>query len=144
MVDNPVIDWSKQPVEFWQTETYLICAYRNHCNEIGLLAIRRHDWKPCSDWRDKQAIKNQIVGPEREAVELYPAESRVQDTANWYWLCVLPPGEQFCLGFFLGTNRLDKAGGHEVQRPLAQRGDASSLERCAAVSDTRGAVGQFE
>jgi hypothetical protein len=64
MNPTPVIDWSKQPVEFWSNSTYFVCAYRDHCNEIGLMAIRRHDWAPCSDWRDKLAIKNQIVGAE--------------------------------------------------------------------------------
>jgi hypothetical protein len=38
----------------------------------------------------KQAIKNGIVGEECEAVELYPAESRLVDTANQYHLWALP------------------------------------------------------
>jgi hypothetical protein len=131
MNNRILIDWTKQPVDFWNTKTYFICAYRGPDNEIALLAIRRHDWQPCSDWRDKQAIKNQIAGAEREAVELYPAESRVVDTANWYWLCVLPPGERVPVGFTEGQAiRLDKhqlPKTHEVQRPFAQRGDHSPL-----------------
>ena len=131
MNPNPVIDWSKQPREFWSNSTYLVCAYRDHCNEIGLMAIRRHDWKPCSGWRDKQAIKSQIVGSEWEAAELYPAESRVQDEGNWSHLWVMPKGGLHSFGFIEGkTSRSDKpANANEVQRPLAQRGDTTPLKR---------------
>lgn len=50
------------------------------------LSIRRQDRQPCRDWRDFQRIKNQLAGPEWEAVELYPAESRKVDGANQYHL----------------------------------------------------------
>jgi hypothetical protein len=92
-------------------------------------SIRRHDWKPVSDWRDKQTIKNQIVGPEWEAAELYPAESRVQDEGNWFHLWVMPRGGRYSFGFIeQETERSDKpAKPHEVQRPLAQRGDDGPL-----------------
>ena len=53
------------------------------------LLIRSHDQKPIHDWRDLQSIKNAIVGPEHEAIELYPRESRVVDTANVFHLWVL-------------------------------------------------------
>lgn len=42
------------------------------------------------DWRDFQRIKNELVAPEAEAVELFPAESRLVDTANHYHLWVFP------------------------------------------------------
>jgi hypothetical protein len=44
----------------------------------------RLDGQAIHDWRELQRIKNEIVGDEIEAVELYPAESRLLDTANWY------------------------------------------------------------
>ena len=53
------------------------------------LSIRRNDRDVCHDWRDFQRIKNELAGPEWEAVELYPAESRLVDTSNQYHLwCV--------------------------------------------------------
>jgi len=52
------------------------------------LDIRRHDAGNCKVWRDLQQIKNELVGPEHEAVELFPAESRLVDTANQYHLWV--------------------------------------------------------
>lgn len=38
------------------------------------------------DWREMQRVKNELAGPDWEAVELYPAESRVVDQANQYHL----------------------------------------------------------
>lgn len=64
------------------------------------LNCRRTDREPCHDWRELQAIKNILIGPEHEAVELYPAESRLTDTANNYHLWVLvKPGMRFPFGF---------------------------------------------
>lgn len=48
------------------------------------LSIKRHDKEPIHDWRDLQDIKNELVGPENEAIEIYPAESRLVDMANQY------------------------------------------------------------
>ena len=42
------------------------------------------------DWRDLQRIKAEIVGPEHEAIEIFPAESRVVDSADQFHLWVLP------------------------------------------------------
>lgn len=64
-----------------------------------MLTVRNRANSAVRDWRDLQRIKNQLAGPEREAVELYPAESRLVDTANQYWLWVLPEGESFPFGF---------------------------------------------
>jgi hypothetical protein len=67
------------------------------------LSIKRHDRHPIGDWRHMQAIKNEIAGPEREAVEIYPAESRLVDSANEYHLWVFPEGYFIEFGF---TERL--------------------------------------
>jgi hypothetical protein len=64
------------------------------------LDIRRHDGGDCKNWRELQQIKNEIVGPEHEAVELFPAESRLVDTANQYHLWVhVSPDYRFPFGF---------------------------------------------
>lgn len=63
-------------------------------NTPTYLSIKRRDREPISDWRAMQKIKNAIVGDEWEAVEIYPAESRLVDTANQYhlfcWEAVFP------------------------------------------------------
>jgi hypothetical protein len=52
------------------------------------------------DWRHFQRVKNEIVGSECEAVELYPAESRLTDTTNKYWLwAVADPTFRFPIGY---------------------------------------------
>lgn len=50
------------------------------------LAIQRNDGQAVHDWREFQKIKNLLVGAEAEAVELYPAESRLLDVSNVYYL----------------------------------------------------------
>lgn len=63
------------------------------------LSIKHRTRRPVRDWRHFQAIKNDVVGPEREAVELYPAESRLIDGANQYHLWVFPTDTPFPLGY---------------------------------------------
>lgn len=105
--------------EVWMNDLYVVIKYAR--GDWHHLSIRRADRKPCRDWRDFQAIKNQLCGEDREAVELYPAESRVVDTANQYHLWVLPPGERVPCGYAVGA----KLGPEEhvipgaVQRPFA-------------------------
>lgn len=50
-------------------------------------------------WADKMWIKDTLAGPERVAVEVFPARSALVDGANLYHLFVLNPGET--LGFGL-------------------------------------------
>jgi hypothetical protein len=54
------------------------------------LSIKRFDRGPVRDWRHLQQIKNEVVGPEAEAFEIFPAESRLVDTANQYHLWAIP------------------------------------------------------
>lgn len=71
------------------------------------------------DWREMQRVKNELLGPEWEGVELYPAESRIVDTANQYHLWCVP--ERFPLGFRTGL-RFDTDEAPVVgakQRPFA-------------------------
>lgn len=67
--------------------------------DITHLSIRRNDRGVHKDWRDFQRIKNELCGPDREAVEMYPAETRLVDTSNQYHLWVLPEGMFFPFGF---------------------------------------------
>lgn len=52
------------------------------------LSIKTHDRQARHDWRDLQRIKNELVGPEYDAIEIYPAESRRVDTSNQFHLFV--------------------------------------------------------
>jgi hypothetical protein len=63
------------------------------------LSIRHNDRKAIRDWRHFQRIKNEIVGDEREAVEIYPKESQLVDEANTYHLWVLAEADTLPFGF---------------------------------------------
>ena len=52
------------------------------------LVVHRRDKRPIGDWRTLQDAKNQTVGPEREAIQVFPPESEVTDTVNHYHLWV--------------------------------------------------------
>lgn len=85
--------------EIWRNDVYQVT--KHDCGNMWWLNIRRISGKPIfRDWRHFQAIKNQLCGPECEAVELYPAESRVVDTSNKYHLWVIKdPSVRFPFGF---------------------------------------------
>lgn len=53
------------------------------------LSIRRNDRRVIRDWRHFQRIKSELIGPDAEALELYPAESRLIDEANQFHLWVV-------------------------------------------------------
>lgn len=53
------------------------------------LSIHRIDQDYLVDWRDLQRIKNELIGPEAEGVELFPAESRLVDGSNLSIMYVL-------------------------------------------------------
>jgi hypothetical protein len=85
------------------------------------LSIKRRDRATVHDWRDMQAIKNMLVGPEHEAIELYPAESRLVDTANQYHLWALKTTtRRFPVGFDerLVMDYDEHREDGSVQRPL--------------------------
>jgi hypothetical protein len=64
------------------------------------LDIHRVDRGPCKNWDHFQQIKNELIGPEHEAVELFPAESRLVNTAHEYHMWVhADPGYRFPFGF---------------------------------------------
>lgn len=56
--------------------------------DVAHLSFKTHDKQAFHDWRDMQRIKNEICGPETEAIEIFPAESRLVDGANQYHLFV--------------------------------------------------------
>lgn len=89
------------------------------------LSIRREDRAPVRSWRDMQRVKDEIAGPDREAVEIFPADARLVDTANQYHLWVMPPGTRVPFGFeerlVLDADTVvpDSPGGH-VQHALVE------------------------
>lgn len=101
--------------QLWINDRYQVAV--REMGGVVQLSIRRLDRQPVRDWRDCQRIKNQLVGPECEAVELYPAEIRKVDTANQYFLwAVADPTYRFPFGFRDRLVSSESTGG-AVQRP---------------------------
>lgn len=105
-------------------------------------SIKRRDKRALHDWRDIQRIKNELAGPEFEAVEIYPAESRLQDTANQYHLWVFADGYQIPIGF--ADRQVSEAMSHgSVQRPFEDKpSDLMSKEQMDGLSIYVKLVGQ--
>lgn len=57
--------------------------------QTRVLTVRRRSWGDRIGWDVLQAIKNDLLGREVEAVEVYPAADDVVDEANlrhlWEW-----------------------------------------------------------
>jgi hypothetical protein len=85
--------------EVWLNDQYVVTVRRFAEGDVASLSIRRDDRKAPRDWRHFQWIKNEIAGTDVEAVELFPAEDRLVDTANQFWLWCAPPGQRFPFGF---------------------------------------------
>jgi len=123
------------PSEMWQNHIYTVVVGRAEIEKdsgsvqfVNSLSIRRNDRDWPRDWRHFQLIKNQLAGEDVEALELYPRQDRVVDTANQFYLWCLPPGHVISLfngrpaGFVFGL-RLDEDAAPisgAVQRPFSE------------------------
>lgn len=109
--------------ELWKNSRYQVAVNRQAVVPDGWpamvhLSIKRVDRAPIHDWRDLQRIKNELVGPEHEAVELYPAEERLVDSANQYHLWVLADRERRFPFGFVERFVTERTVGKAMQRPF--------------------------
>ena len=113
--------------EVWLNSRYQVNVRRGNAPECGpqgmvWLSIKRLDKQAVGPerFRDFQRIKNELVGPDHEAVELYPAEDRLVDTSNQYHLWVFPvPGHYVNFGF-VDRGIVTTSGGGAVQQPFEE------------------------
>jgi hypothetical protein len=127
--------------EIWTNDIYVVQVLRNipvtvwkEPNGNPLLvteiSIRRKDREAIPDWRHFQWIKNQLVGEQNEGVELYPAEDRLLDTANQYYIWVFQNSRfRFPFGHF---NRMVLDGESimgEKQRPFPKDRRPQDIEK---------------
>lgn len=91
-LDARLIDWYRQ------IQGNFVGGYHNNLFAVQLfqrrvrigseevvcrhLAISRHDQSEITGWETLQRIKNEIVGPETIAVEVFPKQSEVVNEAN--------------------------------------------------------------
>jgi len=104
--------------ECWMNDLYVVLVIRDEQHGFGddikmdYLSIRRVDREPVRNWRHIQEIKNQLVGPECEGFEMYPAESRVADCANQYHVYVFTdPEARIPIGMQTGMKSTDSLCG---------------------------------
>jgi hypothetical protein len=88
----------------WVNDKYQIATHTFDHPQLGpcmQINIRRRDGGVIfRDWRDFQAIKNQLAGPECEGLEIYPAESRKVDQTNKYHIwCILTADDEHRIPF---------------------------------------------
>lgn len=112
--------------KLWRNDRYQVSVRRFEGGPDGAaivhLSVRRLDRAAVRDWRDMQRIKNQLLGPECEAVELYPAESRLVDSANQFHLWgVDDPAYRWPIGFDAGRFVDDGEVLNTRQRPNAEK-----------------------
>jgi hypothetical protein len=114
-------------IEWWTNDIYSVHLnenYREHSFKgctLWELSVERKDGRSIHDWRDLQAIKNMLAGPEYEAIELYPAEDRVVDRVNQYHLFVIATkeGSDKPPRFPVGCNCSQRVTTGERQRAVA-------------------------
>lgn len=93
-------EWDTAEQEFYQEQYGTDQMWLNHLYMVTVrergshvpygrvvsLTILQHNGDIRRDWREWQQIKNQIVGPEWTAIEVYPPESQMVDNGNTFHL----------------------------------------------------------
>ena len=81
--------------ETWGNDRYTVTVHFLDGDRDGFVEITIHNHRRTTHipWRHLQQIKNEVLGADREAVQLFPAEDRLVDTANAYWLYAYPVGK---------------------------------------------------
>lgn len=89
----------------WINDRYQVVREQFESEAFGetmvYLSIKRRDKRPVRDWRHLQQIKNELIGDECEAFEIFPASSRLVDEANQFHLWGFKsPMTRIPIGFF--------------------------------------------
>ncbi len=75
---------------------YTVMVYDNEPVTTGTairVMVQKHDDTTIlRHWSEMQKIKNEIFGEETTAVEYYPAQSKLVDRHNIYWMWIFPDG----------------------------------------------------
>lgn len=122
-------------VEIWLNSRYQVHRRRHEALDGGPTLVhhsfKRRDRRTLIPYRDKMRIKDDLVGPECEGVELLPARSREVDTANQYHLWLIAD-EHFRFPFGFATRLISEEsinGSMQEPWPEGERpGDCLSTE----------------
>ena len=115
----------------------MVAEVDTHSEYFGLvtyLMIGRQDGEAVYSWLDLQHIKNSLVGEEALALEVFPPESHLLDTANVYHLWVLPEGcDHFPLDLMTLHRRWAAEQRHAAQAVQQEPWKTERQRRCADV-----------
>ncbi len=109
LAKKPFGPWEKRDISIhhpdrargpsWREDCYLNNRYSVQISDqetkwgtVVHLWIRRHDGQMPRAWMDLQRIKNELIGENRVAVEVFPAVDNFRNSANMAHLWVLPEG----------------------------------------------------
>lgn len=90
-VDMTMRDHPKWMTRAFKNNRYVVMI-DDHCRmtfgpNATKVMIQRHDDKPIPNhWSEIQKIKNEIFGTDKVAIEYFPAEERLVDLHNIYWI----------------------------------------------------------
>ena len=96
-----LVNEDKLPTQvMYANEDYLVQVYDK---ELADEMVHTDDLKGKCTWLSiRRQIKNFICGKTREAIQLYPSEDRLIDTANQYHLIVFPQDVLIPFGWHVG------------------------------------------
>lgn len=94
---------SDAKAKIWVNNEYTVMHYegrdadfavvnRSLKGQCDYISIRNNTRTPCRNWEDFQRIKNQLVGPERWGIEIYPTDEMLVNDCHQYHIFVLPEG----------------------------------------------------
>jgi hypothetical protein len=76
-------------VTMYKSDTYSV-SLTEFADGIKKLSILRKDRQPIRDWSEIQKIKNEILGEETYAIEVFPPKSELINRYNCYHLFHIP------------------------------------------------------
>jgi hypothetical protein len=84
IISKPVWTEEDEWGRHWECLEYYGVVKRD--GRMMVLSISATDETARHDFREFQQLKNMLIGPEWEAVEIYPAESELKDPSNRFYL----------------------------------------------------------
>jgi hypothetical protein len=120
---TPFIEWDEKhekqgDARVYENSRYIVHVYPAKQQADGWppiihVSIRHIHNIAITDFRDFQRIKTELLSPEAEAVQIFPAESRLVDSCNQYHLWVFAPTAEedeyptIPVGYFYGRDVLE-------------------------------------
>lgn len=105
------IGWPAQVSRVWRNSVFVVLfrEVETEWGPVAHLAIRTIG-EDVVEWAEKQRIKDELMGPERVGVEVFPPRSDLVDEANMYHLWILPEGMAlpFSIGYGQGSRSTER------------------------------------